>query len=191
MRSQTLRKRGLQKSRKSRKSRRVQYGGLCPVGCIADPEYHLSNSASNSASNSNSNSVPLSKDEEECIANFFTASGKGKTTLYFKDFKNSIKPINNFIQSRSTLTNQDKAELIEFINTNLVNITTLINNANKLLKSSICDNEVKKSIKSLLMPLYKVYSYTQKPEAIADLKWALQNIRGFQTSTKQSLASVK
>jgi hypothetical protein len=163
MRSTTLRKRGLQKYKKSRKSRRVQRGGLCPVGCIADPEYHSSNSASNS------NSVPLTEDEEKCSVNVFTVGSRGKTTIFFKDFKNSIKPINDFIKSKTAFRNEEKAEIIEYVNTNLQNITNIVNNADKLLKSSLCNEEAKKSIKSLLKPLYDVYPYTMKPVTLKNV----------------------
>jgi hypothetical protein len=148
--------------RKSRKVRRVQRGGLCPVGCIVDPEYHPENNQSNTNS-------ALSADEMKCSVNIFTVGARGKTTLYFKDFKESIKPINDFIRSKIAFRNEEKAELIEYVNTNLVNITSIVNNADKLLKSSTCNEEAKNSIKDLLKPLYSIYPYTMKPVTLKNV----------------------
>ena len=51
----------------------------------------------------------------------------------------------------------------------LSNITNIVNNADKLLKSSLCNEEAKKSIKSLLKPLYDVYPYTMKPVTLKNV----------------------
>ena len=154
------------RSRKSRKIRRVQRGGLCPVGCIVDPSYHAPNNQSNNQSNTQPS---LTEDEQKCSVNVFTVGARGKTTIFFKDFKQSIKPINDFITSKSSFSNQQKEEIKTYVNSNLDTITSIVSNADKLLKSSLCNEEAKKSIKTLLKPLYNVYPYTLKPDSLKNI----------------------
>ena len=125
MRLRTRRRKHL---KKSRKVRRVQRGGACPVGCIVDPAYVAPNEASN---------VNLTPDEVSCSAKVFLVGARSPTTIEFKEVKTSLKAINDFISSKSAFRNSEKQEIVKYFQENLANVNSTIDKAAKLYNNSM------------------------------------------------------